>query len=77
MVSKDVPISLILEVINFLFIIGAGQPIIVTTVVPVGPGVTHMVCPHCHAEIDTAVRTEPGLLAWLSGGLLLLMGYER
>jgi len=54
---------------------GAGQPIIVTTVVPVGPGVTHMVCPHCHAEIDTAVRTEPGLLAWLSGGLLLLMGY--
>jgi len=77
MVSKDVPISLIFEVNNFLFIIGAGQPIIVTTVVPVGPGVTHMVCPHCHAEIDTAVRTEPGLLAWLSGGLLLLMGYER
>jgi len=53
---------------------GNAPQMIVTTVVPVGPGSTHMVCPHCHAEIDTAVRTEPGLLAWLSGGLLLLMG---
>lgn len=33
------------------------------------------VCPHCHAEIDTAVRSEPGLIAWLSGGLLVLFGY--
>ncbi|EFX82793.1 hypothetical protein DAPPUDRAFT_48931 [Daphnia pulex] len=50
------------------------QPIIVTTVIPVGPGTTHTVCPHCHAEIDTSVRTEPGLIAWLSGGLLVLFG---
>nr|CAH0109095.1 unnamed protein product [Daphnia galeata] len=45
------------------------QPIIVTTVIPV--------CPHCHAEIDTSVRTEPGLIAWLSGGLLVLFGYGK
>lgn len=48
---------------------------IVTTVVPIGPHPTHMICPSCHAEIDTSVRREPGLIAYVSGFVLALMGY--
>lgn len=60
---------------SLLFIIAVRGPVIMTTVVPVGSESTHMVCPCCRAEIDTSTRTEPGLLAWVSGGLLLLFGY--
>lgn len=49
-------------------------PTIVTTVVPVGPGTTHMICPCCHAEIDTATKTEPGLIAYFSGVVIFLLG---
>lgn len=52
----------------------APGPTIVTTVVPVGPQTTHMVCPSCHAEIDTSVRSEPSLMAWITGGLLVFFG---
>nr|CAD7602361.1 unnamed protein product [Timema genevievae] len=52
----------------------AGGPTIVTTVVPVGPQPTHMICPYCHAEIDTAMKTEPGLIAYISGVVIALLG---
>ena len=35
-------------------------PQIVTTIIPVGPRATHMVCPHCHAEILSETRSTPG-----------------
>uniref|UniRef100_A0A6P7FYC0 Uncharacterized protein LOC114335456 n=1 Tax=Diabrotica virgifera virgifera TaxID=50390 RepID=A0A6P7FYC0_DIAVI len=41
-------------------------PEIVTTVVPVGPNPTHMICPHCHAEIDTTTKRSPGCIAYIS-----------
>ncbi|CAG9853968.1 unnamed protein product [Phyllotreta striolata] len=36
-----------------------GPSEIVTTVVPVGPNPTHMICPHCQAEIYTTTKTAP------------------
>jgi hypothetical protein len=50
-------------------------PSIVTTVVPVGPDSTHMICPHCHAEIDTTTDTKPGNIAYIAAALICLMGY--
>jgi hypothetical protein len=49
-------------------------PTIVTTIIPVGPRSTHMVCPHCHAEILTATKTTPGLIAYISGTLIAVLG---
>lgn len=46
----------------------------VTTVVPIGPHPTHMICPSCLAEIDTRTRREPGLIAYVSGFIIALMG---
>lgn len=42
---------------------------------PLGPGATHTICPHCYAEIDTATRTEPGMIAYISGFIIALLGY--
>ncbi|XP_055378824.1 LITAF domain-containing protein [Condylostylus longicornis] len=47
---------------------------LVTTVVPIARNSTHMICPHCHAEINTSTRTEPGLIAYLSGFVIALLG---
>ncbi|EDV39830.1 hypothetical protein KR018_008148 [Drosophila ironensis] len=47
---------------------------IVTTVVPISRTSTHMICPSCHAEIETTTRTEPGMIAYLSGFLIALFG---
>jgi hypothetical protein len=47
---------------------------IVTTVVPIGMNATHMICPHCHAEINTATKKEPALIAYISGLLIALVG---
>lgn len=47
---------------------------IVTTVVPLGGSSTHMVCPHCHHEIDTATKSAPSKIAWLSCLILCLVG---
>lgn len=49
-------------------------PTIVTTIVPLGPGSTHTICPQCHAEIDTTTKTEPGMIAYISGVVIALMG---
>lgn len=45
---------------------------IVTTVVPIGPHPTHMICPSCHAEVDTNTRTEPGVIAYVSGFVIAM-----
>lgn len=47
---------------------------IVTTVVPIGRTATHMICPSCHAEIETSTRTEPGMIAYVSGFVIALLG---
>lgn len=57
------------------FVIDTNGPTIVTTIVPLGPGSTHTICPHCHAEIDTTTKTEPGMIAYISGVVIALMGY--
>lgn len=49
-------------------------PTIITTVVPVGPASTHMICPSCHAEINSQTTTSPGLIAYVSGFLIALFG---
>lgn len=52
----------------------SGGPTIITTVVPVGPASTHMICPSCHAEINSQTTTSPGLIAYVSGFLIALFG---
>uniref|UniRef100_A0A182R1C4 LITAF domain-containing protein n=1 Tax=Anopheles farauti TaxID=69004 RepID=A0A182R1C4_9DIPT len=47
---------------------------IVTTVVPIGPQSTHMICPSCHAEVNTKTTTSPGMIAYVSGFLIGLFG---
>lgn len=51
-----------------------GPTRIVTTVVPIGPHPTHMICPSCHAEVDTNTRTEPGVIAYVSGFVIAMLG---
>ena len=51
-----------------------GQTRIVTTVVPIGPQSTHMICPSCHSEMNTQTRTEPGLIAYISGFVIAMLG---
>lgn len=58
---------------SFLSLVSGG-PQIVTTVVPLGPQPTHMICPHCHAEVDTSTKTEPGIIAYISGIIICLLG---
>ncbi|XP_047478158.1 LITAF domain-containing protein-like isoform X1 [Penaeus indicus] len=52
----------------------AAPTAIVTTVVPLGSQSTHMICPHCHSEIDTATKTSPSVVAWLSGFIICILG---
>jgi lipopolysaccharide-induced tumor necrosis factor-alpha factor len=47
---------------------------IVTTIVPLGPHSTHTVCPNCGCEINTKTRTSPGMIAWVSGFIIAMMG---
>lgn len=54
-----------------------GPTRIVTTVVPIGPHPTHMICPSCHSEMDTSTRTEPGLIAYISGFVIAMLGYKK
>ena len=58
--------------------VAGGVPVVAATVVQTvpytGPNPTHMVCPHCHAEIDTSVRTSPSNTAWVAGLLIALFG---
>ncbi|CAK1554977.1 unnamed protein product [Leptosia nina] len=49
-------------------------PQIVTTVVPLGPQATHMICPSCHGEMNTATQTKPGLIAYIAGSILCILG---
>lgn len=47
---------------------------IVTTVVPIGPTSTHTICPRCQSEINTTTNTQPGLIAYISGFIICLLG---
>jgi len=49
-------------------------PTIVTTLVPLGPRSTHMICPCCQYEISTATQSTPGLIAYISGAVIALLG---
>ncbi|ODM87912.1 Lipopolysaccharide-induced tumor necrosis factor-alpha factor [Orchesella cincta] len=49
-------------------------PVVVTTVVPLGNRPINMVCPHCRAEIRTATEKRPGLIAFISGAVLAMLG---
>lgn len=49
-------------------------PVIVTTVVPVGDQSTHMICPHCCSEITTITQMKPGIVAYISGIIIAMMG---
>ncbi|KAL7291483.1 hypothetical protein TKK_0014745 [Trichogramma kaykai] len=49
-------------------------PTIVTTIVPLGSGSTHTICPHCYTEIDTQTKTEPGMIAYVTGFLIAILG---
>lgn len=40
-----------------------------------GPGPTHTICPHCQAEIESTTKTEPGMIAYISGVVIALLGY--
>lgn len=59
----------------YWLLLDVGGPAIVTTIVPLGPGSTHTICPHCYSEIDTSTRTEPGMIAYISGFIIALLGY--
>lgn len=47
---------------------------IVTSVIPLGPHSTHMICPSCGTEITTKTNTTPGLIAYISGFLIAALG---
>jgi len=34
-----------------------------------------MTCPHCQAQVQTSIRSEPGPLAWIIGGVLCFVGF--
>jgi len=51
-----------------------GPPVVVTTVVPLGGRPIQMVCPHCRAEIRTNTEKRPGLIAFISGAVLAMLG---
>ncbi|XP_018007559.1 lipopolysaccharide-induced tumor necrosis factor-alpha factor homolog [Hyalella azteca] len=56
------------------FLKDQARPTIVTTIVPLGRQSTHMICPHCQAEINTATKTAPSRTAWLASLLICLLG---
>lgn len=41
---------------------------------PLGSQPTHVICPHCQAEVDTVTKSRPSSMAWLSGLILCLFG---
>lgn len=47
---------------------------IVTRVVTLGPHSTHMTCPSCNSDVNTKVKSSPGVVAWVSGFLIALFG---
>lgn len=60
---------------NLIFFAVRKDPEILTTIVPVvGPNPTHMVCPHCGAEIDTSTKSKPGIKAYIASAILCLIG---
>ncbi|XP_064092255.1 lipopolysaccharide-induced tumor necrosis factor-alpha factor homolog isoform X3 [Macrobrachium nipponense] len=73
-VIQGVPIGATVTPTGYATYNHAAPTAIVTTVVPLGSQSTHMICPHCHAEIDTATKTSPSMVAWLSGFIICILG---
>ncbi|KAF2355708.1 LPS-induced tumor necrosis factor alpha factor [Trinorchestia longiramus] len=59
---------------NFKARLFPSGPTIVTTIVPLGPQSTHMICPHCRSEVDTATKTSPSPMAWVASLLICCLG---
>lgn len=55
-------------------IVDVVMPEILTTVVPLGPQSTRMTCPHCRAEISTTTSSVPGIIAYVLGAAICLVG---
>lgn len=53
---------------------GSTNTIIYTTVAKTPRTSMHVVCPNCKADVQTQVRYETGLLAWLSAGACCITG---
>ncbi|XP_065161900.1 lipopolysaccharide-induced tumor necrosis factor-alpha factor homolog [Atheta coriaria] len=49
-------------------------PRIMTTVVPLGPEQTRMICPHCQTDIYTTRKVKPKPAAYLSCALIFMFG---
>ena len=50
---------------------GPVPPVIVTTL---GSKSTNVICPHCHAEIYTAIKNAPSRVAYVSGFIIFILG---
>jgi len=49
-------------------------PVAMVPTVMAGSHPMHMMCPHCHAEVDSSVRASPSSTAWIAGLLIALFG---
>lgn len=50
------------------------QVVIVQGPINYGKNPMTMTCPHCQSSIQTAIKSEPGVLAWIIGGVLCFVG---
>lgn len=60
--------------LNFVLITVQNGPRIMTTVVPLGPEQTRMICPHCQTDIYTTRKVKPKPAAYLSCALIFMFG---
>lgn len=51
------------------------QAVPIVSIPHVGPEPLVATCPNCGLNIETVTRTEPGLIAYLSGALIFLFGF--
>ncbi|OAD55497.1 LITAF-like protein, partial [Eufriesea mexicana] len=50
------------------------RPTTTIQIIPLGPQSTRTTCPYCFAQVDTTIKTEPGMIAYISGVVIALMG---
>jgi len=53
----------------------AQQIVIVQGNINYGKHPMTMTCPHCQSQIQTSIRSEPGPMAWIIGGVLCFFGF--
>jgi len=51
------------------------QIVIVQGAINYGKHPMTMTCPHCQSQIQTSIRSEPGPMAWIVGGILCFFGF--